>query len=125
MDPTTILRRFEEPDESRTFDKGRFDVVRINGRAIGKARYEPGWKWSVDVAPQAGTPLCPVEHLGLVVSGRAAVAYEDGTVVELSPGTLFYVPPVPHDSWVIGDEPYVSLHFLGADHYATGAASEE
>ena len=62
--------------------------------------------------------LCPVEHLGLVLSGRAAVAYEDGTVHELSAGTLFYVPAVPHDSWVIGDRPYVSLHFLGADTYA-------
>ncbi len=23
-----------------------------------------------------------------------------------------------HDSWVVGDEPYVSLHFMGADSYA-------
>ena len=114
----TILKRFDAPDETRTFEKGRFEIVRIAGSVIGRARYEPGWKWSVHVAPVAGTPLCPVEHLGLVLSGRAAVSYEDGTVHELTPGTLFYVPPVPHDSWVIGDEPYVSLHFLGADHYA-------
>lgn len=114
----TILKRFEQPDESRTFDKGRFDIVRIAGKVIGRAEYEPGWKWTVHVAPQAGSALCSVEHLGLVVSGRAAVSYEDGSVVELTAGTLFYVPPVPHDSWVIGDEPYVSLHFLGADHYA-------
>ena len=114
----TVLKRFDTPDESRIFEKGRFDLVRIGGSVIGKAQYEPGWKWSVHVAPQAGTPLCGVEHLGLVISGRAAVAYEDGTVVELSAGTLFHVPPVPHDSWVIGDEPYVSLHFLGADDYA-------
>jgi hypothetical protein len=114
----TILRRFEQPDESRTFEKGRFDVVRIAGRVIGKARYEPGWKWSSDVGPGVGAAFCTVEHLGLVLSGRAAVAYQDGTVHELSPGMLFYVPPLPHDSWVIGDEPYVSLHFLGADHYA-------
>ena len=113
----TILKRFEQPDETRTFDKGRFDIVRIAGKVIGKAQYEPGWKWSVHVAPQVGSALCAVEHLGLVVSGRAAVSYEDGSVVELTAGTLFYVPPVPHDSWVIGDEPYVSLHFLGADHY--------
>ena len=114
----TILKRFDEPDETRTFEKGRFEIVRIAGQVIGRARYEPGWKWSVHVAPVAGTPLCPVEHLGLVISGRATVAYEDGTVHELSPGTLFYVPPTPHDSWVVGDEPYVSLHFLGADTYA-------
>lgn len=113
----TILKRFETPDETRTFEKGRFDIVRIAGQTIGRAEYEPGWKWSLHVAPIAGTALCSVEHLGLVVRGRAAVSYEDGTVVELTPGTLFHIPAVPHDSWVIGDEPYVSLHFLGADQY--------
>ena len=51
----------------------------------------------------------------------ATAALDDGRVFELRAGSLFYVPPVPHDSWVIGDEPYVSLHFLGADHYATDA----
>ena len=116
MDPT-ILRRFETPDEVRTFDKGRFEIVNIGGKVIGKATYEPGWRWSTHVAPVAGTPLCAVEHLGLVLSGRAAVSYADGTVAELSPGMLFYVPAVPHDSWVVGDEQYVSLHLLGADHY--------
>jgi mannose-6-phosphate isomerase-like protein (cupin superfamily) len=60
---------------------------------------------------------CTVEHVGLVLRGVATVAFQD-RVVELHPGELFYVPPLPHDSWVVGDEPYVSLHFLGADHYA-------
>ena len=59
-----------------------------------------------------------VEHVGLVLSGTAAVAFEDGRVVELRVGNLFHIPPIPHDSWVVGDEPYVSLHFLGADRYA-------
>jgi len=58
------------------------------------------------------------EHVGLVVSGTATAALEDGRVFKLRAGELFYIPPVPHDSWVGGDEPYVSLHFLGADHYA-------
>ena len=113
----TILRRFDAPDETRNFEKGRFEIVKIGDRVIGRATYQPGWRWSTHVAPLAGAPLCSVEHLGLVMSGRATVSYEDGTVVELGPGDLFYVPPVAHDSWVIGDEPYVSLHFLGADHY--------
>jgi quercetin dioxygenase-like cupin family protein len=113
----TILRRFEQPDQTRTFEKGRFDLVRIGGMSVGRATYEPGWKWSVHVAPLSGQPLCTVEHVGLVVSGRAVAAFADGKVVDLSPGELFYIPPVPHDSWVIGDEPYVSLHFLGADEY--------
>ena len=112
-----ILKRFEAPDEIRIFEKGKFEIVKIGGMTIGRASYEPGWKWSEDVSPLAGTPLCEVEHVGMVIAGRAMAAMRDGTEVELTPGSLFYIPPVAHDSWVIGDEPYVSLHFLGADHY--------
>jgi len=113
-----ILKRFESPDQTRVFEKGRFDLVTIGGMTIGRATYEPGWRWSEHVSHVAGTPLCEVEHVGIVISGRAMAAMEDGTEVELTPGTLFYIPPVPHDSWVIGDEPYVSLHISGAGHYA-------
>ncbi len=74
---------------------------------------------SKHVSPIAGTPLCEVEHVGMVLSGRAMAAMNDGTEVELTAGSLFYVPPIAHDSWVIGDEPYISLHFLGAEQYAT------
>lgn len=114
-----ILKRFETPDETRVFEKGKLEIVRIGGMTIGRASYEPGWRWSEHVSPIAGTPLCEVEHVGMVLSGRAMAAMKDGIEVELNAGSLFYVPPVPHDSWVIGDEPYVSLHFLGADQYAT------
>ena len=112
-----ILKHFEKPDEVRIFDRGRFEIVQIGGMTIGRASYEPGWKWSQHVAPVAGKPLCDVEHVGVVVSGRAMAAGVAGTQTELTPGDLFYIPPTPHDSWVIGDEPYVSLHFLGADRY--------
>jgi hypothetical protein len=112
-----ILKRFENPDETRVFEKGRFEIVNIGAMTIGRASYEPGWKWSEHVGPSAGTTLCDVEHVGLVISGRAMAAMQDGSEVELTPGSLFHIPSVPHDSWVIGDEPYVSLHFLGADHY--------
>jgi quercetin dioxygenase-like cupin family protein len=113
-----LLKRFEQPDETRRFEKGRFDVVRVGGLEIGRASYEPGWKWSIHVAPTAGSSLCPVEHVGMVLSGVATVAFEDGRIVELRPGDVFHVPPTPHDSWVVGSEPYVSLHFLGASRYA-------
>jgi len=113
-----ILKRFENPDETREFKKGTFKIVRLGGMTIGKASYEPGWKWSEHVSPLAGTEFCAVEHVGLVISGSAMVAMADGTERELNTGTLFYVPPVPHDSWVVGDEPYISLHFLGADSYS-------
>lgn len=112
-----ILKRFEQPDEVREMVKGRFDVVRIGGLTIGRATYQPGWKWSEHVGPTVGTTRCSIEHVGLVLAGVATVAFED-RIIEMHPGELFYVPPAPHDSWVVGDEPYVSLHFLGADRYA-------
>jgi hypothetical protein len=113
-----IIKQFEQADEVRVFEKGRFEIVRIGGLTIGRATYEPGWKWSEHVRPLAGTEFCDVEHVGLVVSGRATAAMIGGDTVELSAGMLFHVPARAHDSWVIGDEPYVSLHFLGADAYA-------
>src|SRR5829696_3940839 len=112
-----ILKSFEAPDETRVFEKGKFEIVQISGLTIGRATYQPGWKWSEHVAPQAGTALCEVEHVGLVISGRAVAAMSDGEIIELTPGQLFYIPAVPHDSWVVGDEPYVSLHFMGAEQY--------
>ncbi|HMA39722.1 MAG TPA: cupin domain-containing protein [Gemmatimonadales bacterium] len=113
-----ILRRFEKPDETRMMRKGKFELVRIGGLTIGRATYEPGWRWSEHVGPTVGATRCSVEHVGLVLAGTATAALEDGRVFELRAGELFYIPPIPHDSWVVGDEPYVSLHFLGADHYA-------
>ena len=118
-DPAVLLKRFEAPDEIRPMQKGRFELVHIGGLTIGRATYEPGWKWSEHVGPTVGATRCTLEHVGLVVSGTATAAFDDGRVVELRAGELFYIPPVPHDSWVVGDAPYVSLHFLGADRYAT------
>jgi quercetin dioxygenase-like cupin family protein len=122
-DVDVILKRFTQPDEVRKMTRGRFELVRIGGMTIGRATYEPGWKWSEHVGPALGQTRCAVEHVGLVLSGAAAVAFEDGRVVELRAGDLFYVPPVPHDSWALGEVPYVSLHFLGAEHYATTSTS--
>lgn len=113
-----ILKRFETPDEVRIFTRGRFELVTIGGMTIGRATYEPGWRWSTDVGAAQGVSRCSVEHLGLVLQGTATAAFDDGRVVELTAGSVFYIPPVPHDSWVVGDQPYVSLHFLGADQYA-------
>lgn len=113
-----ILKRFEAPDEVREFEKGRFELVRIGGITLGRATYQPGWKWSLHVGPAVGASRCLVEHVGLVLAGVATVAFDDGRVIELRPGSLFHIPAVPHDSWVVGQDPYVSLHFMGADHYA-------
>ena len=116
-----ILKRFEQPDEVREFPLGKFEVVNIGGMTIGRATYQPGWKWSEHVGKPLGQSHCQVEHVGMVLSGCATAAMADGRVIEMRAGELFYIPPGPqgHDSWVVGDDPYVSLHFLGADHYAT------
>jgi quercetin dioxygenase-like cupin family protein len=113
-----ILKRFESPDEVRTFEKGKFELVHLGGMTIGRATYEPGWRWSEHVGKTLGQKECFVEHVGMVVSGCATAAMSNGDVIEMRAGQVFYVPP-GHDSWVVGDEPYVSLHFLGASDYAS------
>jgi hypothetical protein len=117
-DVDLLIKRFEQPDEARTFTKGKFEIVKIGPMTIGRASYEPGWKWSEHVGTTTGAALCEVEHVGLVISGRAACRMNDGRYYEMKPGDIFYIGP-GHDSWVVGDEPYVSLHFLGAEHYAS------
>jgi hypothetical protein len=87
-----ILKRFEHPDEVRTFEKGIFEIVHIGGMTIGRATYQPGWKWSTHVGPTVGASRCNVEHVGLVLSGSATAAMEDGTIHELREGTIFYIP---------------------------------
>ena len=108
-----ILKHFEAPDEIRRFPRGRLELVTVGGAIIGRATYEPGFKWSVDVSPSAGTSRCYLEHFGLVLQGRATVAFDDGRRWELAPGTVFHIPAEPHDLWVTGNEPFVSLHFVG------------
>lgn len=115
----SIVRRFDDPDEHRDFPRGRYDVVQIGGMTIGRAEYEPGWRWSEHVGRELSQAACEVEHLGLVLSGRNRIEMTDGRVVEVGPGDLFEIGP-GHDSVVIGDEPYVAIHFLGADRYARG-----
>ena len=108
---------FDRPVEVRRFEKGRFELYQVGPATIGRATYEPGWRWSEHVGPTVGTETCQVEHVGLVLSGQAAVRMDDGTELVMKAGEFFYVPP-GHDSWVVGDEPYVSLHILGGESYA-------
>src|SRR5215470_8386899 len=77
-----ILKRFENADEVREFPKGKFETIEINGMVIGRASYQPGWKWSVDVGTASNQTLCQVEHVGMVISGCATAAMADGTVIE-------------------------------------------
>lgn len=113
-----ILKRFAAPDEVREMEMGRFELVRIGAMSIGRATYLPGWRWSEHVGRKLGQQRCHVEHLGLVLAGAATAAFADGRVIEMREGDLFYIPPEPHDSWVVGTQPYVSLHFMGTEQYA-------
>jgi mannose-6-phosphate isomerase-like protein (cupin superfamily) len=117
MELDVILKRFETPDEVREFELGRFELVHMGKMTVGRATYQPGWKWSVHVGAAMGLTSCTVEHVGMVVAGAAVAAMDDGRIIEMRAGDLFYIPP-GHDSWVVGDEPYVSLHFMGAEDYA-------
>ncbi len=111
------LKRFDTPDEVRVFDKGKFELLHLGGMTIGRATYEPGWRWSEHVGRVLGKQSCDVEHVGMVLSGCATAAMNNGTIKEMRAGDLFYIAS-GHDSWVVGVEPYVSLHFLGASTYA-------
>ena len=113
-----VIKRFENPDEIRVFEKGKFELLHLPGMTIGKATYKPGWKWSKHVSPLSGTKFCEVEHLGMVLSGSATAAFEKGDIHTMNKGDLFYISSEPHDSWVVGKDDYISLHFIGADRYA-------
>ncbi len=90
---TTILRSFHVPDEVREFTKGRVEVMTIAGRTLARATYDPGWKWSEHVGPIVGARRCTSEHLGVVLSGHATVAFDDGRVYDLLAGTVFIYRP--------------------------------
>lgn len=98
------------PDETRTFDKGKMELLTLSGVVFGKATFGPGWKWSECVKPIAGTELCEVHHNGYVVSGRMRIRMGDGSEGEVGPGDLF-VCPAGHDAWTVGSEPCVVFDF--------------
>jgi quercetin dioxygenase-like cupin family protein len=110
------LVNLESPAETRTFEKGRFELYRVGPMTLGRATYEPGWRWSEHVGRASGQASCRVEHVGLVLGGQAMAKMDDGTEKVMKAGDFFYVPP-GHDSWVVGDEPYVSLHIMGSEGY--------
>ena len=113
-----VVNRFEASDDVRTFPLGRFEVLHVGELTIGRATYEPGWRWSEHVGRALGQTSCPVEHVGMVIAGRNLVTMDDGSSFEMGPGDVFTIGP-GHDSEVVGDEPYVSLHFVGASSYAS------
>jgi hypothetical protein len=111
-------KRFDTPDEVRPFTgHGHVDLVNLTTGLVGRGTFEPGWRWSTDVKPLAGTESCQVGHIGYCVSGRMTVHMEDGTETEIGPGVVFHIPP-GHDAWTEGDEACVMLDFGGLSGYA-------
>lgn len=116
---TLIVKPMDQPDEVRsTADRGQIDLVSLGQMMLGRATFQPGWRWSEHVKPIAGTDLCQATHVGYVVAGRQAVRMSDGTEVELSAGDAFLVGP-GHDAWVVGDEACVTIDFVGGPDFAT------
>ena len=112
------IKSFDSPDEKRQFEgKGHADVLELAGRTIGRGTFEPGWRWSENVKPIAGTDSCEVSHLGYMVSGRMKVIMDDGAESEAGPGDVVAIPP-GHDAEVVGDEPCIFLDFGEFGDYA-------
>lgn len=119
--PRLQRRSFDRPDETRHVGRGRLDVVNLDETAVARFALEPGWRWSIDVAPKVGTASCQTRHLGAVISGQLHVLLEDGTEMDLHAGDAMEIPP-GHDAWVVGDSPYVGIEFAAARTY--GATDE-
>jgi class 3 adenylate cyclase len=115
-------RNLSQPTDSRTFGRGRLDLVDMGDIAVGRTNYAPGWRWSQDVKPIVGTEACEMHHIGYVVSGRLHTEMADGSSIEIGPGDVFELPP-GHDAWVIGDEPWVSIDWSGRRFYGLAPAS--
>ena len=112
---------FATPDEVRTFPRGRLELVQIGGATIGRAVFEPGWRWATSVQPIAGTKSCEAPHFQYHVSGVLKVVMDDGTELECRPGDISLLPS-GHDAWVVGDEAAVVVDFQGMVDYALGQA---
>jgi hypothetical protein len=106
-------KSFNAPDERRTPPNTTMEAVRFGDRTVSRITYHPGWRWTTDIKPGAGTDLCQVNHFVYVLSGRTHVVMADGTELDLAPGDVATVPP-GHDAWVVGDEACVFVDFGSA-----------
>jgi hypothetical protein len=112
-------KSFEQPEETRSFDSGRVDLVEIAGNKVGRATLEPGWRWSEAVKPIVGTESCQIAHVGYAVAGRLHVVMDDGTEFDINGGEAYEIAP-GHDAWVDGDETFRGVEFESLAEYATG-----
>ncbi len=111
------VKSLDAPEEIRTFDKGKLELIKIGGATVGRAVFEPGWKWSESVKPIVKTEWCKAPHFQYHLSGVMKVLMEDGTEKELKAGDVSLLPS-GHDAWVVGNEPAVVIDFQGMLDYA-------
>ena len=123
--PRLQAKPFDAPDETRTVPRALLRVVNLGEVAVGHAVWQPGWRWSTDLRPIAGTEWCENHHIGYAISGRLAVVTEDGDQTEVGAGSAYEIPP-RHDAWVVGDEPFETVEWSSARvvGVATGGGSE-
>jgi hypothetical protein len=105
------------PDETRTPDKTRVEIVRLTDFTIGRYTMEPGWRWSKCIQPVVKTDKCQLSHVGYAVSGRLTVLMADGLQKTIEAGASYTIPP-GHDAWVEGKERFVGIEVLSAEQYA-------
>ncbi len=110
-------KSLETPEETRSFPKGKLELVTIGGISLGRGTFEPGWKWSECVKPIAETESCQAPHLGYIVSGRMKAVMDDGQELEFGPGDAMALPP-GHDAWILGNDRCVIVDFGGYEEYA-------
>lgn len=110
-------RGFDEPDDVRRFEHGQAEVLEMAGGTIGRLVLHPGWRWSQDVKPIAGTEWCEAPHFQYHVSGTLHVQMSDGTEFDVGPGSVTSLPQ-GHDAWVVGDDDVVLVDWYGASDYA-------
>ena len=113
-------KSFNSADEVRNFPRGKLELVNIGGATIGRASFEPGWKWSTSLQPLVNTKSCEAPHFQYHISGTLMVVMDDGTQFECKPGDVSLLP-MGHDAWVVGNEPVVVVDFQGMVDYAKGA----
>ena len=114
------FKGFGTPDEIREFPKGRLELIQVGQATIGRAVFEPGWRWATSVQPIAQTKSCEAPHLNYHLSGTLRVRMDDGTEFECGPGEVSLLP-AGHDAWVVGDETVVIIDFQGMVDYAKAA----
>lgn len=112
-------KTFASPDETRTFDRGQLDILKMGGGEIGRLTLQPGWRWSEHVKPLAGTELCEAPHFQYHLEGTLRIVMVDGTELDAGPGDVTALPQ-GHDAWVVGDSPVVVVDWWGASNYAKG-----